>query len=102
VGCATSCGGFTCVEHVVLAVTLHASLRFFPEFKGDDAAYVAFLNVFGAGLHAVNKSLGVFLYPGSSARGGVSLFSAARTTRHSMQICLKLTILMVSPASTTG
>lgn len=34
------------------------------EFKGDDAAYVAFINVFGAGLHAVNKSLGVFLYPG--------------------------------------
>jgi len=33
------------------------------EFKGDDAAYVAFLNVFADALHAVNKTLGVFLYP---------------------------------------
>jgi len=33
------------------------------EFKGDDAAFAAFLNVFADGLHAVNKTLGVFLYP---------------------------------------
>lgn len=33
------------------------------EFKGDDAAYVAFLNVFADALHQVNKTLGVFLYP---------------------------------------
>jgi hypothetical protein len=42
------------------------------EFKGDDAAYVAFINIFGAGLHAVNKSLGVFLYPGESWRVSLS------------------------------
>ena len=33
------------------------------EFKGDDAAFAAFLNVFADALHAVNKTLGVFLYP---------------------------------------
>jgi len=33
------------------------------EFKGDDAAFSTFLNVFADALHAVNKSLGVFLYP---------------------------------------
>ena len=33
------------------------------EFKGDDAAFEAFLSVFGDALHAVNKTLGVFLYP---------------------------------------
>ena len=33
------------------------------EFKGDDAAFAAFLNVFADALHAVGKTLGVFLYP---------------------------------------
>lgn len=33
------------------------------EFKGDDAPFAAFLNVFADALHNVNKSLGVFLYP---------------------------------------
>ena len=33
------------------------------EFKGDDAAFEAFLTVFADALHAVNKTLGVFLYP---------------------------------------
>jgi len=33
------------------------------EFKGDDTAFAAFLNVFADELHAANKSLGVFLYP---------------------------------------
>ena len=33
------------------------------EFKGDDAAFAAFLDVFADALHAANKSLGVFLYP---------------------------------------
>jgi hypothetical protein len=33
------------------------------EFKGDDAAFSAFLSVFADALHAANKSLGVFLYP---------------------------------------
>ena len=33
------------------------------EFKGDDAPFAGFLNTFADALHAVNKSLGVFLYP---------------------------------------
>ena len=33
------------------------------EFKGDDAPFAAFLNVFADALHAANRSLGVFLYP---------------------------------------
>jgi hypothetical protein len=33
------------------------------EFKGDDAAFASFLTVFADALHAVNKTLGVFLYP---------------------------------------
>ena len=33
------------------------------EFKGDDAAFVAFLNVVGTALHAQGLYLGVFLYP---------------------------------------
>jgi hypothetical protein len=33
------------------------------EFKGDDSAFVAFLNVVGGALHAQGKYLGVFLYP---------------------------------------
>jgi hypothetical protein len=33
------------------------------EFKGDDAAFAAFLTVFADALHAANKTLGVFLYP---------------------------------------
>ena len=33
------------------------------EFKGDDGAFEAFLTVFADALHAVNKTLGVFLYP---------------------------------------
>lgn len=33
------------------------------EFKSDDAAFKAFLDVFGAALHAANRTLGVFLYP---------------------------------------
>jgi hypothetical protein len=33
------------------------------EFKGDDGAFATFLTVFADALHAVNKTLGVFLYP---------------------------------------
>jgi hypothetical protein len=33
------------------------------EFKGDDGAFAAFLDVFADALHAANRSLHVFLYP---------------------------------------
>ena len=45
------------------------------EFKGDDAAFAAFLDVFADALHAVNKSLGVFLYP---SNGKAPVVNASR------------------------
>jgi hypothetical protein len=41
------------------------------EFKGDDAAFDAFLTVFADTLHAVNRTLGVFLYPDMGKAPGV-------------------------------
>ena len=42
------------------------------EFKGDDAAFGAFLDVFADALHAANKTLGVFLYPDLGKKGVVN------------------------------
>lgn len=46
------------------------------EFKGDDGAFEGFLTVFADALHAVNKSLGVFLYPDLSKKGYVNKSTA--------------------------
>lgn len=46
------------------------------EFKGDDAAFEAFLTVFADALHAVNKTLGVFLYPDLGKKGYVNASTA--------------------------
>jgi hypothetical protein len=42
------------------------------EFRGDDAPFAAFLNVFADALHVVNKTLGVFLYPDLGKKGLVN------------------------------
>jgi len=42
------------------------------EFKGDDAPFAAFLNVFADALHAADKTLGVFLYPDLGKKGLVN------------------------------
>jgi hypothetical protein len=75
------------------------------EFKGDDGAFEGFLTVFADALHAVNKTLGVFLYPDLGKKNYVNRSTAdycACLAARSLPFWLRVSLSLPPPPCSTA